>query len=355
MLRHRLFSLALCMLLVAPCAIRADAVDDLIRSAMERQQIPGLALAVIRDGKLVKAKGYGFADIDQEVAVTAETVFPIASLSKPFLATAVMMLVEEGKLNLNAKISTYLKDTPEAWKDITVRHLLTHTSGIVRDDPLDRRALPTEEEMVKAVRDLNLAFPPGEGWTYSNVGYNLLSLIIAKAADKPWEKFLKERIFEPLQMTATRRIENGEMGANQAMGYFWRGDAWRKAPRFRRNFASGALLSTVTDLAKWDGALRGEKLLKKVSLEKMWTPVRLKDGLPPDMPNGGYGFGWHIGSVRGHRVIDHVGTRPGYTSYIGRFVEDGLTVVLLTNRERAILLPIALRVAGDYVPDLNGP
>jgi CubicO group peptidase (beta-lactamase class C family) len=339
----------------APGPVRADAVDDFLQAALAKQRIPGLAVAVIRDGKLIKAKGYGFADVEQNVPATEDTVFQLASVSKQFVAAGVLLLAEDRKVDLDAPVGRYLDGAPDAWKGITVRHLLTHTAGLVRDDPLGVRAAPTEEEVFRAVAKLKLESPPGERWSYSNVGYNLLSLIIQKVSGKTWEVFLQERVFGPLGMAATRRYLPTAPVPNFAVGYVRQGDTLRKAPALPRNLASGGLLGTVTDMARWDAALRGDKLLKKASRTLMWTPVTLKDGSPARVRDGGYAFGWRVSSVRGHKLIDHGGMRPGYVAYIGRFVDDGLTVVLLANLQGANLPTLGAGVAALYFPALKGP
>ena len=196
-----------------------------------------------------------------------------------------MMLVEEGKVGLDEKITTYLTGLPEAWKNVTVRQLLTHTSGIkgYTDVPgFEKITLvpASKEEVLKVVATYPLNFPSGDKWDYSNTGYFLLGMIIEKASGKTYAEFLKERIFTPLQMNATQINDLHTIIPNRANGYEWKDGALHNADFISMTwpFAAGAIVSTVNDLAKWDAALYTDRLLKTASLQQMWTPVKLNDG-----------------------------------------------------------------------------
>src|SRR5579862_8164798 len=289
-------------------------VDTVVGADMREQQIPGLELAVLRNGKLVKAKGYGLANVELDVAVKPETVFQTGSVGKQFAATAVMMLVEEGKVGLDDKLSKYLAGTPAAWKDVTVRNLLTHTSGIAdytdaenvkAGGLINLRGDYTEEELYQKLVQLPLNFETGTKWKYSNTGYVLLGLVIHKVTGNFYGDFLQERIFQPLGMSATRIISEADIVPNRASGYELvkgkiKNQEWVSATL--NTTADGALYTNVVDLGKWDAALYTEKLLKRGSFEQMWTPVKLKDG--KTYP---YGFGWFLGEANGHRLIEHDG------------------------------------------------
>jgi D-alanyl-D-alanine carboxypeptidase len=180
-------------------------VDDYIQAQMQKQHIAGLSLAVVKDGKILKAKGYGLANVETNTPATPETVYKIASISKQFLAAGIMMLAQDGKLGLDDKISKYLEGTPEAWKDITIRHLLAHTSGLVEDPPgFDPFKPQPDTDVVKSAYSTKLLFAPGEKWSYSNLGYFALGEIIHKVSGKPWSEFVTERVFAPAKMAATR-------------------------------------------------------------------------------------------------------------------------------------------------------
>ncbi|MGH9900419.1 MAG: serine hydrolase domain-containing protein [Pyrinomonadaceae bacterium] len=355
----RMFAVVITVLLAAaPCAAQGDAsvqrIDEFINAETRRQRIPGVALAVVKDGQVVLAKGYGLANVEHQVPVKPETVFQSGSVGKQFTATAVMMLVEEGKLSLDDKISKYLAGAPEAWKDITVRHLLTHTAGTT-DYPsdFDFRRDYTEDELFKRAAVVPLAFRPGEKWSYSNLGYVMLGILINKVSGKFYGDFLQERVFRPLGMTTARVITEADIVPNRAAGYrLVKGELKNQnwvSPSVNTT-ADGALYLTVYDMAKWDAALYGEKLLKRSSLEQMWTPVKLSDGKTQQ-----YGFGWSLGEVRGRRIVEHGGAWQGFKAYIARFVDDKTTVVLFANLAQADQGRLARGVAAAFNPDLAQP
>jgi CubicO group peptidase (beta-lactamase class C family) len=326
-------------------------VDEYTKAEMGRQRIPGLSLAVIRDGRIVLVKGYGLANVEHRVPVKPETAFQSGSVGKQFTATAVMMLVEVGKINLDDKISKHFADSPESWKDITVRHLLTHTAGTT-DYPrdFDFRRDYTEDELFKRAAAIPLAFRPGEKWQYSNLGYAMLGVLIGKVTGRFYGDFLQERIFKPLGMTTARIINEADIVPNRAAGYrLVKGELKNQewvSPTINTT-ADGSLYLTALDMAKWDAALYTEKLLKRSSLEQMWTPANLNDGKTHP-----YGFGWSLGGVRGRRVIQHGGAWQGFKSYIARYVDDKLTVVVFANLAQADAERIVRGVAAIYNPGL---
>ncbi len=303
---------------------------------MSNEQIPGLALAVIKDGKILKARGYGFADVKLKVPARTNTVFRIASLSKQFIATAIMMLVEEGKLKLDDPVSNYLDGTPSEWKPITIRHLLTHTSGI--PDFLNENIsvhswlYGFDLGVFKAVARCPLHFVPGDEMRYSNSNYHLLGMIIRKVTGEAYGDFLRERIFQPLGMTQTEVSPIGKSIPGLAIGYELnngRLEFGDSVAQSAKAYAGGGIVSTISDMAQWDAALYSEKLVKQSSLEQMWTPTRLNDGMKTR-----YGFGWGTSgrSDGGHLIISHEGNFSGFSSVIYRAVDDQLTVVILANR-----------------------
>jgi CubicO group peptidase (beta-lactamase class C family) len=334
----------------APLA-RGDQVDDFIAAQMARLQIPGLAVAVVREGKAVKVQGYGLANVELNVPVTADTVFPLASVSKQFVAAGAMLLVQDRKVDLDETLGRYLAGTPEAWKEITVRQVLTHTAGLPRDDSLGMQVVPTDRAFLQSIQTLALDAEPGTRWAYSNMGYNVLSLMIQEVSGEPWDRFLDRRIFEPLAMAATRRFSLSDLVPHRAAGYVQERGMLRNAPAMGRDLAAGGLVTTVADMSRWAIALDTDTPLNRASRDQMWTPARLKDGSPARGP-GGYGFGWMVTTVAGHRLLAHGGIRAGYTAYIARYPDDELTVVLLANLSGAEPASLAARVAARYVPEL---
>jgi CubicO group peptidase (beta-lactamase class C family) len=328
----------------------ATPVDDYIHSEMERQHIPGLSLLVSREGKTLRAQGYGLANVELQVPVKPETIFQSGSVGKQFTATAVMMLVEEGRIKLDDPITKYLKDAPASWNQVTIRELLSHTAGFT-DYPknFDFRKDRTEAELLKIVEGIPLAFTPGTQWSYSNLGYLTLGILIHQVTGKFYGDFLQERIFRPLGMTTTRIISEADIIPNRAAGYrlvkgVLKNQEW-VSPTLNTT-ADGALYFSILDLAKWDAALYTDKLLRHSSLEEMWTPVKLKNGQPN---SGDYGFGWSIESKNGRRVLDHGGAWQGFKAHISRYVDDKLTVVVLCNLDSADPGRIADQVAKMYL------
>jgi CubicO group peptidase (beta-lactamase class C family) len=338
-------------------------VDAYVRGEMQREQIPGLALGVYRDGKIVKAEGYGIANLEWDVPVKADTIFQSGSVGKQFAATAVMMLVEEGKVGLDDPIQKYFPDAPETWKGIKVRNLLSHTSGLGEyengprtkpDGPFYLRLDMTEDELYKRITAMPMDFKPGEDWSYRNTNYVLLGIMIHRVTGKFYGDYLQERIFKPLGMTSTRIISDRDIIPLRAAGYeLVKGELKNQdwvSPTFNST-ADGTLYFTVLDLEKWDAVLYTEKLLKRSSLDQMWTVMKLNNGKPN---KANYGFAWEIKEINGHKVIEHGGAWQGFTCDISRYVDDKLTVVVLTNLDAGHAQPgkIAHTVAGLYIPAL---
>ncbi len=339
---------ALVLLFALSAAAQADKVDDYVKAQMERQHIPGVSLVVIKDDKIIKSVGYGLANVELNVPATPDTVYKIGSVSKQFIATGIMLLVQDGKINLDDPVSKFLEGTPDTWKPITVRHLLTHTSGIVREAPgFDPLKVQNDADVIKTAFPLPLRFTPGEKYEYCNVGYFTLAEIISKVGGKPWGDFLKERVFEPLGMNATRTTNMTELVPNRANGYVWRNGKLQNASIYFAVRPSGAFLSTVVDLAKWDAALNAGKILTPSTLEQMWTPVKLSNGTTSP-----YGFGWQLEAIRDHKQVHHGGSLPGFRAQLARFVDQKLTIAVLTNGDNANAAAIAIGVANFYIPGL---
>ncbi len=350
--------LLLSFALLSCVGVRAhgDEVDGQVEAQMRKRHVPGLSLVVLRDGKVLKARGYGLANLELNVAATPDTVYEVGSLTKQVTAAAVMLLVEEGRLGLEDKLTRHLSGLPEAWNAVTVRHLLTHTSGIktyVGTPGFELSRHLTGDEFIKAAAaNLPLLFQPGAAWDYSNTNFNLLGLVVERVSGKPFWQFLEERLFRPLGMDSTRYNDHGKVVAGRADGYFWREGEWtrRDLPVWDVG-AAGALLSSASDLAKWEAALQAGRVLKPSSLEQMWTPVRLSGG--GSFP---YGFGWSVESFRGRRLISHGGLMAGFSSYVAHYPEERLTVIVLCNRANLREFPpagrIGIAVSSLYIPSL---
>jgi len=317
---------------------------------MEREHIPGLSLLVVKDGKIVRAEGYGLSNVELQVPAKAETIYQSGSVGKQFAATAVMMLVEEGKIVLDDPLTKYFPEAAASWADVTVRNLLSHTGGF-GDYPenFNYRKDWTEEQELKLIESMPLKFAPGTDWEYSNFGYVTLGILIHKITGEFYGDFLQQRIFKPLGMYTTRIITEADIVPNRAAGYrLVKGELKNQkwvAPLLNTT-ADGSLYFSILDLAKWDAALYTDKLLKRSSFELMWTPVLLKNGKPN---KGNYGFGWFIDNRSGHRCIHHDGAWQGFETAIDRYVDDRLTVVALSNLSDAKPGKITQHVAEMYL------
>lgn len=300
------------------------------------------------------AKGYGFANLELQVRVKPETIFQSGSVGKQFAATAVMMLVEEGKLGLDDPVTKFLPDAPPSWAPFRIRHLLTHTSGLGDyPDAMDYRKDYTEDELLKMVYGTPLLFAPGEKWSYSNLAFLTLGVVIRRVSGQFYGDLMQERIFRPLGMTSTRIISESDLIPNRAAGYILKNGELKNqdwvSPTLNTT-ADGALYFNVLDLGKWDAALYSEGLLKRSSLDQMWTPVRLNDG--STYP---YGFGWGVEEKNGRKVVSHTGEWQGFLTHIARFLDRRLTIVVLTNLGAPVTKPgeIARQVASLIDPTLT--
>jgi D-alanyl-D-alanine carboxypeptidase len=328
-----------------PSVSAPDSVDRLITAEMTSAHVPGVALAVLRAGRVIKAKGYGVADLEHDVPVTPQTVFKIGSVSKQFIAAGIVILAQDGRLAYDDPIARHYAGTPESWRGITLRHLLTHTSGVLREGPaLDPLKLQPDSVVVRSAFDRPLEFPTGTKYQYCNVCYFTLADVIARTSGKPWPEFLAERVFRPLAMNDTRPTTATDLVPHRARGYEWRNGAYVNSPEYLALRPSGAFLSTVTDLAKWDAALYGERPLSRSSRDAMWTRVKLSSGGWWD-----YGFGWNIDSLDGHWRVHHGGSLPGFRSELARFPDDSLTVIVLANADGARPGVMASNVARVYL------
>ncbi len=306
-------------------------IDSVVKAEMARQKIPGVGVAIIKGGEVMLAKGYGEANVEHHVPVTPETVFESGSVGKQFTSTAVMLLVQDGKIALTDPIMKYFPTAPASWKGITVRHLLTHTSGIpdYTTDAMDYRKDYTEDDIEKIAFGLKPACPPGSRWNYSNTGYVLLGIIIHKASGKFYGDVLHDRVFQPLGMKSARIISEADIVPHRAAGYDLvkgqlKNQEW-VSPTLNTT-ADGSLYLSLQDYIAWDRGLRAKKILSPESWATVFTPVTLTSG-----KHYPYGFGWSIDTLAGKLRIHHGGAWQGFETYISRYSGDDMTVVALSN------------------------
>ncbi len=305
-------------------------VDEYMNATLRFDRFSG-SILVARNGQTIVSKGYGMANLELDAPNKPETVFRLGSITKQFTAMAIMMLQERGKLNVNEPICKYLADCPALWQPITIKNLLTHTSGIQNytdlPDFTKNAILPTSSaQMIALLRDKPLLFNPGEKYVYSNSGYFLLGTIIEKASGKTYAGFLQENIFSPLGMKSTGYDTPQPIIKNRAAGYQSENGEIVNAPYMDMTvpFAAGAMYSTTGDLLLWDQALYIEKLISKKSLAEIFTPFK-----------SNYGYGWNISKKFDRTVISHGGGIYGFVTQISRFPDDRVTVIVLSNLQAA--------------------
>jgi CubicO group peptidase (beta-lactamase class C family) len=333
----------------APPAPVAAQIDAIVSKAFAANQ-PGAAVIVVKDGQVIYRKAIGMASLELGVPLQPNMVFRLGSMTKQFTAAAVMLLVERGKIALKDPIDKYLPGYPTQGHEITVEHLLTHTSGIqsYTDIPGWMTGRITADlsvqDLVDAFKKEPMQFAPGTQYRYNNSGYVLLGAIIEKVSGKSYEAFVTESIFKPLGMTSTYYGSNEPIIPRRAQGYTGPADKPANAQylSMTQPYSAGSLVATVDDLAKWDAALYTETLLKKTTLEQMWTAFTLASGKSTD-----YGYGWSISTLRGRRSIEHGGGIPGFSTFGLRVPDDRVYVAVLCNSDRPKASPgyVAKRIA----------
>lgn len=340
--RHAVAAVAAAVL-SANLAPQQDRIDDFIRGQMKQQNIPGLSLAIVKDGAVVKSAGYGYADVAKKMPATPETVYRIASVSKSVMATGVLILVQDGRIKLDDPVGKYLDGVPASWSAITVRHLLSHTSGLVREAPaFDARKAQPDADVITSAYPVTLRFPPGERYEYGNLNYFMLAEIIRRTSGRPWTEYMEEAVFKPAGMTTTYPTNARVRVANLAVGYVDNDDL-RPAPHWIALRPSGAFLSTVLDLAKWDAALDGDRLVTSATRREMWTPVKLRDGVAP------YGLGWFVSTANGRTRVQHTGGMPGARAGFVKYLEDRVTIIVLMNLDDVDIEAIVGGLAALYL------
>jgi CubicO group peptidase (beta-lactamase class C family) len=342
---------------VGAAAARADALDAYVARQMASQHVPGLSLAVIDHGRTVKLKSYGQANLETGTLMTPDSVVQIGSLTKSFTAAAVMLLVQDHKLGLDDPISRYIGEAPPAWRDISIRQLLNHSSGLASDGIATNAKTVladfSEAEFLASATAMPLQAPPGTAFAYSNLGYDLLSIIVSRVSGQTYGDFLQTRIVRPAGMSATRVIGRTDIVPNKAQGYLWTRGTLRvclpySPTRFR---GSASLQSTLRDLTRWDAVLNGDTLLTLDSRKQMWASGVLMDGKAT-----GYGFGWEVSQVNGHPLIAHNGAMNGFLSSMQRYPDDHVTVIVTINQsDLAESRRIASGIARTYLPALRPP
>ena len=335
----------------------ASVIDSVAEAALANGPVPAISVAVLRGTDTIAMRGYGYADLENDVPASAETVYRIGSITKQFTAAAILRLAEEGKLDLQDPLTEFFPDAPASWRGVTVHQLLNHTSGIksytslgpkwVAKWPLD---LP-HDSLLALFRDEAPDFEPGEKWLYNNSGYYLLGMIIEQVTEQPYAEYLESAFFDPLELSSTTYCSERPLIEHRAEGYdIVEGEAVNTLPMsMTQPFAAGALCSSVGDLVRWERALEEGQVVSADSYGRMITATTTAGG--EEQP---YGYGLFMGELDGHAKIAHGGGINGFISYASHYPDDDLTIAVLTNsgsgNPEAIEKRIARRVLGLAEP-----
>jgi CubicO group peptidase (beta-lactamase class C family) len=330
-----------------PAARVAQVVDSLARAFVAQGGAPSVAIGVVRGGETIVMKGWGKADLENDVPATEHSVYRIGSITKQFTAAAVMQLVEQGKVRLTDSIGAHLPTLPAAWRGVTVRQLLNHTSGIPSYTDIGAPWLRrwgeemSPDTLVALTASLPMWFAPGSSWRYDNSGYVVLGMLVEKVAGRPWATEIEERFIKPLGLTETLDCLTAPVVPHRVHGYAPVGTGWINAPYLAMSqpYAAGALCSTVGDLAKWNRALHGGRVVSAASYALMTTPEGAAAA-----PNAKYGFGLGRATMFGHEVILHGGGINGFISSNAWVADAGLSITVLTNSGSAPAGPLLRKV-----------
>lgn len=330
-------------------AEKAAAMDALF-SDYAQPGAPGASVIVIEGDKVIFKKAYGLANVEANIAATTKTNYRLASVTKQFTAMAIMILAERKRLSFDDTLASFFPGFPEYGKQITVRQLLNHTSGIIAyEDVMDEQATAplTDQDVLELMKRQNHTnFPPGSAYRYSNSGYVLLGLIVEQASGMSFPEFLKKSIFAPLKMKNTVLYHRDDRSdeAHRAYGYSRRNDVFVRTDQSLTSSTrgDGTVYSSVEDLQKWDRALRSNKLVKDTTLQQAFTSGARVD------EDTGYGFGWFIEQRRGQRTVWHSGNTIGSTQFIRRYLDRKFTIIVQANRNNAPLAELADKIEEIY-------
>ena len=308
----------------------ADPVDDYINAQMKAQQVPGVVVEIAKDGKVIKKKAYGLADLELNVPMQPDDYFEIGSITKQFTAVCMCQLLEQGKVSLDDPISKYVDGTPDSWKDIKIHNLLNQNTGLKDYALVPHLGLLDEYDMatwLSTMKTLPLDFPTGSTWAYSNTNYVLLGMVIEKASGQKYAAYLSEHVLKPAGLTHTSILDPDAIIANRAHGYYKGGPTLQRGRQSMISTVSdGALISTADDLIAWEAALHGGKLMKPESYKLMTSAGALANGRTRQ-----YGFGTFLESLGEKPFLGHHGASSGYSAGTGYFPTSHLSVVILTN------------------------
>ncbi len=348
--RAALGAAALLAALITPSTGWADPIEDLVRDEMARHRVPGIAISVVREGRIVRAQGFGQANVEHGVPVHADTLFKMGAPGMQVTAAAIMLLVEEGKLDLDAPVSRYLSRAPGKWRDVTIRHLLNHSSGLPATPNGDFRTDYSNDQLLDIIARQDLNFAAGTRWRFSYAGYIVLGFVIEEVTGAHWTKFFAQRVFQPLGMTTARGIDEMAIVPNRAAGYELRNEMLRNAEWIAptaNSTADGSLYLSVLDYAAWAAALSQKRLLRQSSWNVLFSPAQLTDGAVCS-----YAPGWHRESTAHADSWWQAGSWQGFQTYALHYPAADLTVAVFANGEGADPQTVARAIAGLVDPTL---
>ncbi|HLZ98800.1 MAG TPA: serine hydrolase domain-containing protein [Steroidobacteraceae bacterium] len=338
-----LVSMAACSSAERDAAARIDGIMHAYQGS-----VPGASVMVLRDGVPVFRRSYGMADLEHAVAATPATSYRLASMTKQFTAAAILLLAEDGRLSIDDPVRKWLPTLPDAAAAVTLRHLLTHTSGLIDYEDLipdGTTAQVHDADVLRLLESQNRTyFAPGSNYRYSDSGYSLLALVVGRASGKDFASFLRDRIFTPLKMQHTVAYEDGiSTVIDRAYGYSAVNQRWTRTDQSLTSavLGDGGIYSSIDDLAKWDAALYDARLLRESSLRLAFTPATQTDD-----PVVRYGFGWRMTG----ETVWHSGETMGFRNVIVRYPKRHFTVIVLTNRNDPEPYPAALAIAKIFEP-----
>lgn len=328
---------------------QTDSTDIIVKRMMDQQKIVGLSLAVVKNGQPVVNKGYGLANVELNEFVTTETVIRLGSVSKQFFSTAILKLMEEGKLAIDDPVHKFFPDAPETWRPVNLKHLMSHTSGLPREGPAyNNFIIQSDLNIIKSAYDVPMEFKTGEKYQYCNLGYFMLAEIIKQVSGMQWQNYIHDKLFVPAAMTSSYVTDFYLLIPNRANGYMYQQNTLVNAYPMYAIRPSGGFLSSSSDMIKWEKTMReGKIILKKENWEKLWQPFVKMSDKPSSKEY--YAFGWAIDEYKGRKLVVHGGSNPGFRSVYMRFVDDDLSIIILANTSEANPHAIGFALADYYL------
>lgn len=339
----RPFLLLLLFLKLSFASTQTAVYDSIIVKHQRQQRLVGVSVGIIENGKIIYSKAHGIANLETQTPVTENSVFKIGSLSKQFIATAIVKLAEERKLSLTDPVKKYFPDAPASWSAITIIHLLNHSSGLERESPafdaMDNQPIDT---LIKAAYGDTLIFPTGTSWQYCNLGYFMLADIIQQVTNQSFSTYMVQQVFTPSGLKNSKSTSLSELIPNRVAGYnSGYGGSWVNSINYVAIRPSGAFLSTLPDLLRWELNIQQQQFLNKKTWDSMWQPTVSTGGTQADGTKVYYGYGWNVSSFKKHHWVYHGGSLPGFRAMYYRFPDDKNAILILCNTDHANLTSLA--------------